>query len=135
MTSCGVWLYRKRLVAVVVDDDGRASPALFAATNDDARWDLLASIDAVHGLDCELVLPEDLLKFDSIGRLALKRGASVSIAPQRLVDAIRIAAGFGTGPPSRVAAMVARLFIVPALRGHLRRLDQRNDERRQLPLL
>ena len=135
MTSWGLWLSKKRLVAVVVDDDGRASPALFADRNDEARWELLASVDAVHGLDCELVLPEEVVQVDSIGNLALKRGASVSVAPQRLVEAIRLAAGLSTGPPARIAAMVARLTIVPGFRGHLRKLNPRNVDRQQLPLL
>ena len=135
MTSCGVWLSKRRLLAVGVDDDGRASPAIFAGTHDDARWGLLESVEAVHGLDCELVFPENLLRVDSIAHLALKRGASISVAPQRLVDAIRIVAGLATGPPARVAAMLARLSIVPALRLHLHRLDPHSCDRRQLPLL
>jgi len=134
MTSCGLWLYRKKLVAVVVDDDGRASPPLAADLTDDARWGLLEHLDAVHGLDCELVLPEELIKVDRIGRLACDRGVETWVAPQRLIDAIRAAAGLATGPPSRTAAMIARLLLVPALRGHLRRLVPPADHR-QLPLL
>ncbi len=135
MTSCGLWLSRSRLVAVVVDDDGRASPALLATTDDEGRWALLEHVDAVHGLDCELVLPEDLLKADAISRLALDRGHDLWAAPQRLVEAIRRVAGLATGPPARTAAMIARLAIVPGLRGHLRRIDRRGYDRRQLPML
>lgn len=134
MTSCGLCLSRKRLVAVVVDDDGRATPALIAGNTEDAVWGLLENLDAVHGLDCELVLPEELLKLDSLSRLAFERGHSLWVAPQRLVEAIRDAAGLATGPPARLAAMIARLVLVPGFRGHLRRL-QRNHDRRQLSLL
>jgi hypothetical protein len=134
MTTCGLCLSRRRLVAVVVDDEGRAAPALVAVNTDDALWGLLEHLDAVHGLDCELVLPEDLLKLESLSRFARERGQSLWVAPQRLVDAIRDAAGFGTGPPARIAAMVARLLLVPGFRGHLRRPQQHAD-RRQLPLL
>jgi hypothetical protein len=132
MTSCGIWLSRKRLVAVVVDDDGRAAPALFAATDDEGRWALLEHIDGVHGLDCELVLSEDLLQADTLSRLALERGHELWAAPQRLVEAIRRVAGLATGPPARTAAMIARLALVP---GYLRHIDRRHYDRRQLSLL
>lgn len=135
MTSCGVWLSRQRLVAVVVDDEGRASPAIFATPDDEGRWALLEHVDAVHGLDWELVLPEDLLKSDTISRLALEHGHRVWVAPQRLVQAMRHAAGLATGPPARVAAMVARLVIVPGFRSYLRRVERCFCDHRQLPLL
>ncbi len=135
MASCGIWLSRARLVAVVVDDGGRAAPALFAATDDEGRWALLEHLDGVHGLDCELVLPEDLLKADAISRLALERGHELWAAPQRLVEAIRRVAGLTTGSPARVAAMLARLATAPGFRDHLRRIDRRGYDRRQLSLL
>lgn len=134
MTSCGLWSARRRLLAVVVDDEGRASPAVAAALDDDARWGLLERLDAVHGLDCELVVPDDLARVDSIARLALARGIAVLVAPQRLVEGIRVVAALATGPPARTAAMIARLALVPVWRGHLRRLEGQID-RRQLPLL
>lgn len=135
MASCGLWLSRRRLVAVVVDDDGRAAPAISVATDDEGRWALLEHVDAVHGLDCEFVLPEDVLKADAVSRLALDRGHDLWAAPQRLVEAIRRVAGLATGPPARTATMVARLAIVPGLRGYLRHIDRRGCDRRQLPLL
>ena len=46
MVACGIWRSKRRLVAVVGDDDGRAAPALTAATDDDERWGLLESLDA-----------------------------------------------------------------------------------------
>lgn len=134
MTACGLWLARRRLIAVVVDDGGRASPAISACLDDDARWGLLEHVEATHGLDVDLVLAEELSKYDNIGRLALERGLPVWMAPQRLIDAIATAAGLARGPPARTAAMIARLMRVPAWRGHLRRLEL-NADRRQLSLL
>ena len=134
MTACGLWLARGRLIAVVVDDTGRASPAISACLDDDARWGLLEHVEATHSLDIDLVLAEELSRHDNIGRLALQRGLPVWLAPQRLVDAISAAAGMATGPPARRAAMIARLMRVPAWRGYLRRLEL-NADRRQLPLL
>lgn len=134
MTSCGLVLSRRRLLAVAVDDNGRAAPALAADLDDDGRWGLLARIDTLHGLDCELVIPEDVLRADRIGQLAIEQEMNVWVAPVRLVEAIRDAAGFATGPPARLAATIARLVLVPGFRGHLRRLHHLQDCR-QLPLL
>jgi hypothetical protein len=135
MTTCGIWLSRNRLVAVVVDDEGRAAPALYASMNDDERWALLDHIDAAHGLDCKLVIPDDLLRSDAISQFALERGHGLWAAPWQLVDAIRRVAGLASGPSGRVAAMIARLAVMPGFRGHLRRVDRPGCEPRQLPLL
>lgn len=133
MHSCGLWYARRRLVAVVVDSEGRASPAIAAAQGEDSRWGLFARLDAIHGFDFELVITEQLAKDDCIGHTALARSIPVWVAPQRLIDAIRAAAALATGPPARTAAMIARLAVVPTWRSHLRRVGQEPD-RRQLPL-
>jgi hypothetical protein len=132
MAACGIWRAKHRLVAVVVDDDGRAAPALTAATADDERWGLLESLDAAHGLDCSLVLPAGLLRADAIGALALSRGHQLWSAPQQLVNTIRDVTGLTSS--SRVAAMLGRLLLVPGFRGHLNRV-QRDHDWRQLRLL
>src|SRR6266496_3263885 len=111
MAACGVWSAKGRLVAVVVDDDGRAAPTTLAAVDDDERWALLQYVDAVYGLDCALVLPEDLLKADTICHFALERGHDLWVAPRALIDAIRRAARIATD--ARIAAMIARLTLVP----------------------
>ncbi len=134
MPACGIWRSRNRLVAVVVDDDGRAPPTILAAIDDEERWALLQHVDAVHGLDCALVLTDDLLKADdNICSFALERGRDFWVVPRRLADAIRLAAGVATAP--RVAAMIARLAIVPGFHGHLRRIDRGAYDCRQLSLL
>jgi hypothetical protein len=132
MSACGLWLSRRRLVAVVVDDDGRPAPPLLATT-DDERWELLAHVDTVHGLDCALILPDDLLRADPVARFAVTRGHLIWTAPRQLVDALRAAAGLRAA--SRIAAMLGRLAITPGLRSHLRRIDGAVLDRRQLPLL
>lgn len=134
MAACGVWGAKGRLVAVVVEDDGRAAHTVLAATDDEERWALLQYVDAVHGLDCALVLTDDLLKADDgICRFALERGHDLWAVPRALVEAIRLAAGLATA--SRVAAMIARLALVPGFRSHLRRVDRAAYDCRQLPLL
>jgi hypothetical protein len=134
MTACGLWRTTNRLVAIVVDDEGRAAPDALVAMDAEERWRLLERVDATHGLDCALVLTDDLLKADdAICRFALERGHDLWAAPRQLVDAIRLAAGLATA--ARIAAMIARLAIVPGLRCHLRRIDRQTQERRQLRLL
>ena len=133
MTACGLWPARHGLVAVVADDDGRGGTAIGVALNDDARWGLLVHLEATQGLDCELVLPEDLLR-DSIAHLAVERGLPAYLAPRTLVEAIRTVAGLTTGPPRRTALMLARLPLSPALRAFLRPL-RRSNNASQLHLL
>ena len=134
MAACGIWRLRSRLVAVVVDDDGRAAPTILTALDDEERWAMLQHVDAVHGLDCTLVITDDLLKTDDdLCRFALARGHDLWAAPRPLVEAVRLAAGLATA--ARVAAMIARLAIVPGFRGHLRRIARSTIARRQLRLL
>lgn len=131
---CGLWRSKNRLVAVVVDDDGRAAPGVLTAMDDEGRWALLAHVDAAYGLDCALVVTDDLLKNDdAICRFALERGHDLWAAPSALVDAIRRAAALTTAP--RIAAMIAKLALVPGFRGHLRRIDRHDQDSRQLTLL
>lgn len=132
MAACGLWASGPRVVAIAVDDDGRAATPLVALDDDD-RWNLLGQLDAEHGLDCELVFPEDMLRRDAICRFALGRRHVALAAPRVLVDAIRRAAGLDRAP--RIAAMIARLALVPALRQHLRRVETLDRDGRQLPLL
>jgi hypothetical protein len=120
------------VVAVAVDDEGRIATPLIALTDDD-RWDLLGRLDAEHGLDCELVFPEDLLRRDTICRFALERRHVTLAAPNHLVESIRRAAALERAP--RTAAMLARLALVPALRQHLRRVEHVSCDWRQLSLL
>jgi hypothetical protein len=132
MTSCGLWVSRTRLWASVVDCDGRHITTLSAHRGDDERWDLLAQIDACHGLDCTLVLTDAQLRMDNVADLALERKMTVLVAPWQLADAVRIVAGLKTGPPRRSAAMLARWVLSPQLRAQLRRPQR---DQRQLSLL
>lgn len=132
MVACGLWSTGPRVLAVVVDDDGRAASPLVAVT-DDERWELLGHIDAEYGLDCELVFAENMLRHDTICRFAIERGHVALAAPTELVDAIRRAAAIERAP--RCAAMIARLALVPALRHRLRRIACVHCDWRQLSLL
>jgi hypothetical protein len=133
MVACGIWRAQRRLVAVVVDDDGRASPALTAALDDDERWGLLESLDAEHGLDYSLVLSASLVRNDTIGDLALARGLQLWSAPQLLVTAIRNV--IGPTSDARLAAVLGRLLLVQGFREHLQLVQRDAQDRRQLRLL
>jgi hypothetical protein len=132
MAACGLWPTGPRVLAVVVDDGGHVAAPLIALDDDD-RWELLGRLDAEHGLDCELVVPEDMLRRDAICRFALERRHVTLVAPNQLVDAIRRVAALQRAP--RTAAMLARLALVSVLRQHLRRVEHVAGDWRQLTLL
>lgn len=130
--TCGVWPSRRSLVAVVVDEQGRAEEALHAERGEEGAWSLLALLDRNVGLDWELVVPSWLARHDALAKLALSRGVAIWLVPDLLAESVRIVANLATGPPARTAAALARLPLAPALRGHLRRHCR--ADRRQLPL-
>ena len=132
--TCGIWPARtgRALVAVVVDEDGRAKRPATLDRSPDAAWALLTWLDATIGLDCDLVLPDWLANASELGRFALDRGAVVWLVPVPLLEAIRLVANLATGPPARTAAAIARLPFAPLLRAHLRRLPPKPVP--QLPL-
>jgi hypothetical protein len=129
---CGIYPGRgDTLVAVAVDEDGRASPPARAVRSDDARFELLFHLEATTGPDIELVVPDWLARLDSIARLATTdMGIPVWVAPMPLVDTLRVVTH--AEQPARMAALIARLPLASALRDQLRRV--RPVDRRQLPL-
>ncbi len=130
MTACGVWLAPRGLVAVLVDDAGRARSCSVAFT-DDARSGLALWL-AAAGAD--LVIDDTLLEADPIADVARRAGVTVWIAGPPLVEALRHAAGITRRGARPSAAMLARLPGVPWLRSLLRRLGPPDDER-QIALL
>lgn len=131
--TCGLWPRRRGLAVAVVDDCGRIIWSGAVAHDEEAKWMLLSQLDAEVGLDYELVLPDWLARHDGVARFALSREVPVWTAPPDIVDAISIVGRLTTGPPTRVAAALARLPLASALRGYLRRLAA--EDRRQLSLL
>jgi hypothetical protein len=130
MTACGVWLAPRGLVAVLVDDAGRARACSVAFT-DDARSGLALWLAASGA---ELVVEEALLAADPIADVARHAGVTVWVARPPLVAALRHAAGITRRGAHLSAAMLARLPAIPWLRSLLRRLEPPADER-QIPLL
>ena len=130
MTACGVWPVPRGLVAVLIDDGGRARSCSVAST-DDARSGLALWL-AAAGAD--LVVDEALLQADPIAVAARRAGVTVWVAGPPLVEALRHAAGITHRGARPSATMLARLPSVPWLRSLLRRLGPHDDER-QIALL
>lgn len=128
---CGVYPGRGCLVAVLVDREGRASPAVTVDRTDDARRELLMHLDGPQVLEAELVVPEWLVRLDSITQLATARNIPIWIASTGVVDSLRFVAR--ARRPATVAALLARLPLASSLREHLRRI--RPADQRQLALL
>lgn len=126
--TCGLWLARRRLVAVVVGPGGEARRAIRAALTDDARFGLLEYLAAAGA---EVVATEALARVDLTPAQAARRGLAVWTAGDALVAALLRAAAIRD--PARAAALLARIPVIPLLRSSLRRLAP--PDRRQLPLL
>ncbi len=128
MTSCGVWITRRGLVAVIVEGPGRPTTLRLADTSE-ARRNL-----AIHLADARahLVIDENLLPADPIATYALRVGVQVWVAGAPLLRSLLAAAGASGARPS--AALLARLPAIPWLRDKLRRLDPADDPR-QISLL
>lgn len=118
MSCCGIWRTPRRLVAVVVDDDGKARAPIAVALTDDARWGLLVWLHA-KGID-DIVLTDELGCSDSIVAMAISLGVHPWLVPARVVNGLRQAAGLVGRPAKLSAAMLARWRAVESLRPYLR---------------
>jgi hypothetical protein len=129
MATCGVWMSARRLVAVAVDDDGTLlEPVHSAPRDDEARWDLVASIEAHHGLDCLFVATRTLHASDALARIAVRRGGRVLIAPDELVGPACRLSGLVRASPRALALLLARMPLCRPFSERLVRLQL------QLPL-
>lgn len=129
MTTCGLWLARRRLVAVVVGPGGDARRVIRAALTDDARYGLLEYL-AASG--CEVVATEALARADLVLAQAARRGLGAWVVDDVFAGALLRASA--TRDPARAAALLARLPRIPTLRPWLRRIAA-GSAAAQLPLL
>ena len=130
MIACGLWLARRRLVAVLVGDGGAPRRTIRAALTDDARYGLLEYL--AHA-GAEIVATEALARVDLLPAQAAGRGVVVWRADDALVAALLGAAA--VRDPARAAALLARMPAIPLLRASLRRLAPPEAAARQLLLL
>lgn len=126
--TAGLWLSRCRLVAVLAD--GATPRPIRAALTDDARWGL---VEYLAHCDCALVASEALARTDPLPGHAARRGLTVWLIDDALLDALLRAAAIRS--PARAAALLARLPALAALRPFLRPLTSPVPEGRQLQLL
>jgi hypothetical protein len=128
LVTCGLWLARRRLVAAMLGPGGEARRVIRAALTDDARFGLVEYLAATGA---EIVATEALARIDLMPAQAARRGLAVWTVGDALVAALLRAAAIRD--PARAAALLARLPVIPLLRGVIRRLV--SPDGRQLPLL
>jgi hypothetical protein len=129
MTSCGLWLARRRLVAVLIYPRGELRRTIRAALSDDARYGL---VEYLAAMGCEVVASEALARADLVLAQAARRGLTVWTVDDAFAGALLSAAA--VRDPSGAAALLARLPRLSVLRVHLRRLAPPSAVT-QLPLL
>lgn len=127
MNACALWQGSRRLVAVIIDDDQRLRPPITVAATPSNAHHLLTYL-ATAGVDT-LILTEASHSLIARG-LALK--LAVRLVPRDLLDAVRTATGLDHRPPRNSAILLARWYLIPALRRHLR--DTRTTEPRNSQL-
>lgn len=125
MRSAGLWPTPRHLVAVGLDERGRAARPLVAMRTALARramLDFLASLPVVDLVLAETLLDADLTP-ESFADVLQAHDGTVWIAPAALAEAICVAAG-QRASPGKLAAVLARLPAIPRLRRELRRLTR-----------
>jgi len=130
MTACGFWPHRGNLAASVLDAEGRLHRVALAPRDDLDCWGCLAELEAQHGLDLQLVLPEPLLRGHPLAVIARARGMTVLSAPYLLAEAIA-AVAYSRSSSYLLATVLARL---PGSRfqGQLRLLPRGHSRQMQL---
>ena len=116
MTSCGLWLARRRLVAVIVGARGEPRRAIRAALTDDARYGLLEYLAATSA---EIVATDAVARVDLVLAQAVRRGLVAWTIDAGFAGAL-LEAG-AVRDPARAAALLGRLPRITALRSQLRR--------------
>ena len=130
MSVCALWQGPRRLVAVIINDDGKLRPPItVAATPSNARH-LLSYLTTV-GVDT-LILDE---ASHSLIAQAHAFKLAVRLIPRDLLNAIRIVTGLDHRPARNTAILLARWYLAPALRRHLRETRTPEPRENQLDLL
>jgi hypothetical protein len=127
VSSCGLWRTPRRLLAVVLDDEGDPRPPISVALTDDARWGLLVWLQAKGCRD--VVLTDALARGDPIGRMAVTLGVRLWTLPTSIVEGVRQATELAKRPPKHTAALLARWPSAPALRVYLRAAEPDASDR------
>jgi len=116
---CGLWSGPRRSAAVLIDPVTQRQLSLSLANTEQAHSALLAWLAE---RSAHLVIPNTLLAEPFLNQTS-HTPVVVWIAPNALLEAIRLATGLTTRAPKQTAALLARWPTAPALRPFLRRLN------------
>ncbi len=130
MSLCALWQGSRRLVAVIIDDDLQLRPPITVPATPDNAHHLLTYL-ATAGVHT-LILSEASHSL-IVQAHALK--LAVRLVPRDLLNAIRTATGLDYRPPRNTAILIARWYLAPALRLHLRETRAPAPRENQLDLL
>ena len=117
MSVCGLWQSARRLVAVIIDDDGDLRPPITAPATPDNAHHLLSYLSAA-GVGTLIIAQRSHILTAQAHRLKL----DIGLVPHDLLHAIRAATGLNHRPPRNTAILLARWPLTPVLRLHLRKL-------------
>jgi hypothetical protein len=117
MSVCGLWFGPQRVCAVILEDSGRIRDPLNAACTPEACASLLACL-STHEVHTVVVSERSqaLIAHACAARLR------VELVPHALLEAIRAATGLTHRAQRYSAALLARWYLTPGLREHLREL-------------
>jgi hypothetical protein len=115
VSVCGLWDSTRRLVAVILDDDGKPRPPITVPATPNNAQHLLTYLAAID--IATLIVPE---RSHILIDQALGLKLAVRLVPNDLLDAIRTAVGLNHRPPRDTAMLLARWYLTPTLRLHLR---------------
>lgn len=129
MSLCALWQGTQRLVAVIVDDDGDLRPPITVPATPDNTHHLLTHL-ATAGIGALIIAETDHILIAQAHALNLH----LRLVPHGLLDAIRTATGLNRRPPRNTAILLARWYLTPVLRLHLRDFWAQAPQQKQLAL-
>jgi hypothetical protein len=130
VSACALWQGTQRLSAVIVNDDGGLRPPITVPATPNNAHHLLTYL-ATAGVD-NLIIAE---ASHSLIAQAHALNLPVRLVPCDLLEAIRTAVGLDRRPPRHTAILLARWYLIPALRRHLRVARAPAPQKNQLDLL
>lgn len=130
MSACALWQGTGRLAAVIIDDDGELRPPITVPATPNNAQHLLSYL-ATAGVDTLIITEASHSLIAQAHALELP----VRLVPRDLLEAIRTAAGLDHRPPRHTAILLARWYLTPALRLHLRETRTPAPQENQLDLL
>jgi hypothetical protein len=130
VSACALWQGTQRLVAVIVDDDGGLRPPITVPATPNNAHHLLTYL-ATAGVQTVILAEASHNLIAQAHALNLP----VRLVPGDLLDAIRAAVGLDHRPPRHTAMLLARWYLIPALRRHLRVARPPAPRKNQLDLL